>query len=170
MTTTNENTLPNGIEPSSDHTVASPETRTDTEPDSEPTSEASPGVAVSAPGYKVGYKKPPISGQIQPGEVRNPNGRRGKKKKEWPTTTDKMRRAFIDIAETKIEFQENGKRKKKPAIEVLYKQLMKKALNGDHRSAKLITDRYQDYVTQEEDLLLRLWEAYRNLDDARGGG
>jgi hypothetical protein len=38
--------------------------------------------------YEVGYRKPPKSGQIKPGEVRNPHGRAGKKPTNKPATTE----------------------------------------------------------------------------------
>lgn len=38
--------------------------------------------------YPIGRGKPPVTGQIKPGEVRNPNGRRGKNPKRQKVMDD----------------------------------------------------------------------------------
>jgi len=46
--------------------------------------------------YEVGYRKPPKSGQVRKGEVRNPNGRAGKKKASGSATSEQEMLEHID--------------------------------------------------------------------------
>jgi hypothetical protein len=76
--------------------------------------------------YKIGYKKPPASGQIKPGEVRNPHGKTGKPKElRDPLEIALAQRAMIGGEEGTAEL-------------VMYLQQVGKAAKGDTGSFNAI--------------------------------
>lgn len=72
--------------------------------------------------YEVGYGKPPVSGQIKPGERRNSNGR--PKGSASVSSIDKG-------LNQKVTLTTNGKRRKVPVTEALVTQMVNDAFNGD---------------------------------------
>ncbi len=81
----------------------------------------------------VGYKKPPVSGRIKPGERRNPNGRRGKKTK--PEATSKPETDMDIIARLDSELIEaNGVSMSRREVEL--RVLSNKAMKGDVRASQ----------------------------------
>lgn len=82
---------------------------------------------------EVGYRKPPKSGRIRPGEVRNPNGRRGKKgKSKDAKPKDNSLAAIIDrLDNEEVEVNSQKMTKRELELRVLYG----KALKGDTRAS-----------------------------------
>ncbi|PKB13355.1 hypothetical protein B0I00_3394 [Novosphingobium kunmingense] len=82
---------------------------------------------------EVGYRKPPRSGRIKPGEVRNPNGRRGKKgKAKDAKPKDNSLAAIIDrIDNEEVEINNQKMTKRELELRVLHG----KALKGDTRAS-----------------------------------
>ena len=80
--------------------------------------------------YDVGYRKPPQAGRIKKGEVRNPNGRRGKKSsaKSDLAESDSAIVARIEAELINANGQEMSKR------ELAIRVLQSKALKGDIRA------------------------------------
>ncbi len=80
--------------------------------------------------YDVGYRKPPKSNQIRKGEVRNPNGRRGKNSslKSVVPESDSAIIARIESELINANGQEMTKR------ELAIRVLQAKALKGDTRA------------------------------------
>lgn len=77
--------------------------------------------------YEVGHGKPPVSGQIKPGERRNPNGR--PKGSASVSSIDKG-------LDQKVTLTTNGKRRKVDVTEALVTQMLNDALNGDRTARR----------------------------------
>lgn len=78
----------------------------------------------------VGYCRPPEAGQIKPGEVRNPKGR---KKGERNLRTDLMEELF-----SIIEVRENGEKRRMTKQQALVKTLINDALAKGSKSQRLV--------------------------------
>jgi hypothetical protein len=87
---------------------------------------------------KVGYGKPPQTTRFRKGQSGNPRGRpRGSR--NFASLVDEA------LAEP-VMINENGRRKKATKLQVIVKQLVNKAAQGDHRSIQLLmafTERQQ---------------------------
>ena len=83
--------------------------------------------------YKVGYKKPPVSGQFKKGQNGNPKGR---KKKVIPKTImEALRLAFIkEITIT----NEKGSREKIPFIQAFAQKIVQDAIKNDGPTRKML--------------------------------
>lgn len=81
--------------------------------------------------YPVGRGKPPDSGKIKPGEVRNPHGRSGKPKPAEDPFEEASRRS--------AKFTLDGVSVTGTAIYAGYLMLMSKALKGDPRALSLMS-------------------------------
>lgn len=80
--------------------------------------------------YTVGYAKPPRETRFSKGQSGNPSGRpRGSR--NFATLLDQA------LAEP-VTINENGRRKKVSKLQVIVKQLVNKAAQGDHRSIQLL--------------------------------
>lgn len=77
--------------------------------------------------YTVGYKKPPKSGQFQPGQSGNPKGR--------PKGAKSLKTVLEDEFYEKVLLKENGKTKKVSKLQAMIKALIAKAIKGDNKSA-----------------------------------
>ena len=88
--------------------------------------------------YDVGYAKPPRETRFRKGRSGNPRGRpRGSK--NFATLLDEA------LAEP-VVINESGRRRKASKLQVIVKQLVNKAAQGDHRSIQLLmafTERQQ---------------------------
>lgn len=82
--------------------------------------------------YEVGYGRPPKSGQIKLGEVRNPWGRNGKRQQ----SNDLL----LKVAEEVIQANLNGRAASMTQEEAAYRRLIQEALRGDPRSLKLLLE------------------------------
>lgn len=78
-------------------------------------------------GYEVGYKKPPIKHQFQPGQSGNPKGAKPKQKRT-EKAVDVVRRVCEEV------FHHNGK--SYTANELVLIAMRKKAMKGDNVAAK----------------------------------
>lgn len=88
--------------------------------------------------YKVGYKKPPVSGQFKKGQSGNP---RGRKKKILPRTfNEALKLAFIkEISIT----NEKGIKEKISLIQVLAQRIIQDAIKNDGPSRKMLLQNKQ---------------------------
>jgi hypothetical protein len=82
--------------------------------------------------YEVGRGKPPKHTQFKPGESGNPKGK--------SKGTKNFKTYLFNEMNAKVVISENGKQKKLTRLEAFTKRMMEKALNGDPRFAKLLTD------------------------------
>lgn len=80
--------------------------------------------------YEVGYRKPPEGGRIRKGEVRNPNGRRGKKSSLTSVVPDSDSAIIARIESELVNANGQEMTKRELAIRVL----QAKALKGDTRA------------------------------------
>ena len=81
----------------------------------------------------VGYKKPPVSGRIKPGERRNPNGRRGKKAKVEAICKPETDKEIIARLDSEL-IDANGARMSRRELEL--RVLLNKAMKGDVRASQ----------------------------------
>ncbi len=81
--------------------------------------------------YEVGYGRPPDSGKIKPGEVRNPHGRRGKARSE-PN-------AFQKAIAKKTRVTIDGQPMIMSSDEAFFLKLMAQALAGDAAATRIIS-------------------------------
>jgi len=91
---------------------------------------------------RPGYGNPPKHSQFQKGQSANPAGR-----PKGSTRQNALQKAM----QTKLTVVEGGKRQKLPAEEVLYKQLVKRALEGDARARRDLL-RLLEKLPQRKDL------------------
>jgi len=104
--------------------------------------------------YKVGYGKPPKSGQFKRGKSGNPKGR--------PKGSLKLANDLAAELSEQITVREDGKSRRVSKQRALIKSLMAKALQGDVRAnaavlalyARVITDLpdEEDSVVEENEL------------------
>jgi hypothetical protein len=84
--------------------------------------------------YEVGYCRPPVSGQIKPGEVRNPRGRAGA-----PALHTMVLRAMRELLVVRTAHGE----RKVSRIEAIVMKSVEKALKGDNRAIEQSMLRYE---------------------------
>jgi hypothetical protein len=88
--------------------------------------------------YEVGYGRPPRQTRFKKGRSGNPRGRpRGSR--NFASLVDEA------LAEP-VVINENGRRTKATKLQVIVKQMVNKAAQGDHRSIQLLmafTERHQ---------------------------
>ena len=87
---------------------------------------------------EVGYGKPPRATQFRKGQSGNSKGR--------PRGSKNFASLVEEALAEPVMISENGRRKKVSKLQVIVKQLVNKAAQGDHRSIQLLmtfTDRQQ---------------------------
>jgi hypothetical protein len=88
---------------------------------------------------KVGYGQPPKAHRFQPGQSGNPTGR--------PKGARTVGAILQEVVHQKIVVTENGKTRRVPAVEGLFRRVRSDALRGDLGAVKLLmslVDRYAD--------------------------
>jgi Family of unknown function (DUF5681) len=100
--------------------------------------EAEPDESVRAD-YEVGYKKPPKHTRFQSGQSGNPKGR--------PPGSKSLKTLIDRELETKVTVREGGRVVKLTKRQLLVKQLIKKAVEGDHRSQQILLKFDQELAT-----------------------
>lgn len=104
--------------------------------------------------YEVGRGKPPASGRIKPGEVKNPYGRAGKpdgpaqRRKEKQAVRayqDPTRRALFEEANRMITVTEDGRKKRIRKIDALVRSLLNDAVRGNRTAQKLFLSLLNSY-------------------------
>ena len=80
--------------------------------------------------YEVGYKRPPVKHQFQPGKSGNPSGRRARRRSPEEYLSNMMAKL--------VAVSENGASKKMTRIEALLHRMFATAFKGDHRAAETI--------------------------------
>ena len=92
--------------------------------------------------YKVGYKKPPKSGQFKPGESGNPRGRPPKVK----NTSDILKKEL----DQEVTLTEGSQRITLTKKQAMLKHLVNKAVGGDFRAAIFVFSQAQALEISEE--------------------
>ncbi|HJP69577.1 MAG TPA: DUF5681 domain-containing protein [Sphingomicrobium sp.] len=82
--------------------------------------------------YDVGYCRPPKTGQIKPGEVRNPWGRTGKRQRAEDL--------LLKVAEEHIPASVNGRATSMSQEEAAYRKVFQDALKGNATAQKLVME------------------------------
>src|SRR5262245_3868094 len=78
----------------------------------------------------VGYGKPPKATRFRKGRSGNPRGR--------PRGSRNFASLMEEALAEPVMINENGRRRKATKLEVIVKQLVNKAAQGDHRSIQLL--------------------------------
>jgi hypothetical protein len=89
--------------------------------------------------YQVGYGRPPKATQFAPGKSGNPKGR--------PKGTRPVGAILQEVLGQKIVVTENGKSRRLPFLEVLFRRLANDAVRSDKAAMKLLlalVDRYNE--------------------------
>lgn len=84
--------------------------------------------------FEVGYGKPPKQHRFTKGRSGNPGGR--PKKKSTQDLPGLLKKALDET----VVLNENGRRKSATKREAFTKQLVNKAVSGDHRAMKLVIE------------------------------
>jgi hypothetical protein len=90
----------------------------------------------------VGYRNPPKSTRFKPGQSGNPGGRKKGSVNVWT--------ALQRVLESDIVITENGKKKKIPPLEALFKRMLQSALQGDWRAAQDLLERCERHDRSAE--------------------
>jgi Family of unknown function (DUF5681) len=93
--------------------------------------------------YKVGYGKPPKSGQFKRGRSGNPKGR--------PKGSQKLATDLAAELSEQIPVREDGKSRRVSKQRALIKSLMAKALQGDVRANAAVLALYARVITDLPD-------------------
>ena len=80
--------------------------------------------------YECGYMKPPKSGQFQPGQSGNPNGR--------PSGSKNTYKLLDDIVNEKVQITKNGRPVRISKKQAMLLQATNKAVQGDLRALQTL--------------------------------
>ena len=102
--------------------------------------------------YRVGYRSPPKSTQFKKGESGNPKGR--------PKGSRGLQNIMVEELKSNVTIHENGRSKTVKKGEVIVKQMVNKAMAGDHKAAHLVLgvsqqheyQQYQEALTEASDI------------------
>ena len=89
--------------------------------------------------YEVGYRRPPKRTQFKKGQSGNPKGR--------PKGARGLDTMIIEELKAKIIVSENGRSKKLKKAEAIVKQVVNKALTGDHKAISqvlIVSQRHEE--------------------------
>jgi hypothetical protein len=81
---------------------------------------------------RVGYGRPPKHSRFKKGQSGNPRGR--KRRHRYEEEENPLRMYLLEEMTVKM----SGRKVKMPAIDVIIKSMINKAMAGDHRSQKLL--------------------------------
>ncbi len=90
--------------------------------------------------YDVGYKKPPKSGQIKPGERRNPNGR--------PKGSKNFNTILRQLLEKPMTMVIDGNKLKVSGREAIAYRVFQKAVSGDAKCIDILRSVESDFELQ----------------------
>src|SRR5271167_5242207 len=92
--------------------------------------------------YPVGYGRPPRATQFAPGKSGNPRGR--------PKGSRTVGAILQDILRQKIAVTENGKTRRVPTLEVMFRRLVNDAVRRDPTALKLLLPLIDRYAASPE--------------------
>jgi hypothetical protein len=92
------------------------------------------------PADRIGYKRPPLATQFNPGQSGNPKGR--------PKGAKNLLAALQIELNTRVAVTENGKRRAITKREAVVKQLVNKAASGDPRALPILLNELRLYEGQ----------------------
>lgn len=107
---------------------------------------------------KVGYKNPPKHTQFKKGQSGNPHGR---PKKTTPSRVARRNayETFLEVADMPINITLDGKVMGVNMIQAVYVVMFKKALSGDFRTLRFLTEFWENSWKNEDQLKIDLIEA-----------
>lgn len=92
--------------------------------------------------YEVGYGKPPVETRFKKGESGNPKGR--------PKGTRNLKTELMEELQEKVLVREGGRPMTVSRQRAMIKSMMAKALQGDHKAAKVILGMVYRYLHLDE--------------------
>ncbi|WP_432449223.1 DUF5681 domain-containing protein [Aliiroseovarius marinus] len=91
--------------------------------------------------YEVGYRKPQVANQFQPGRSGNPNGRpRGSKNKQPKLNEERLKGIILDEAYRDITVRDGNRNVTVPMAQAVVRALAVNAVKGQHRSQRLFAE------------------------------
>lgn len=118
--------------------VADPNANLEADADADAGTYTDTGKKKATGDYEVGYCRPPVSGQIKPGEVRNPRGRGGA-----PNFNTIVLKAMHD----KLTVRTADGEKKVKRVEAIVMKNVEKALKGDNHAIRHVIALYTEALT-----------------------
>jgi Family of unknown function (DUF5681) len=94
--------------------------------------------------FEVGYGKPPKATRFQKGKSGNPSGR-----PKRSTQIADLGAILDEIENEEISVLDKGKRKQMKKAEIHFRQIFKKAIDGDLKSGKLLLQMAAEYFSPE---------------------
>lgn len=96
--------------------------------------------------YRVGYRSPPKTTQFKKGESGNPKGR--------PKGSRSLQTILVEELKSPVTIHENGRSKTVKKGEVIAKQMVNKAMAGDHKAAHLVlgVSQQHEFIQRQEAL------------------
>lgn len=118
--------------------------------------------------YDIGYGKPPAHTRFKPGQSGNPAGRPKSKKHDKchiPAMNEELfKDTILDEAYRPITVREDGELVELPTIQVIMRQLTRKAMKGDFRSQRLLLEQVRETEKERKalhDLYLQTMIEYK---------
>ena len=93
--------------------------------------------------YEVGYAKPPKSHQFEKGKSGNPNGR--------PKKSKNLKTILLNAMEEEIVIKEGNQTRVITKSEALIKATVNKALGGDVRAMKWVSEKLMEIQVDDTD-------------------
>lgn len=91
--------------------------------------------------YDVGYAKPPVAKQFQPGTSGNPAGRpKGARNRAPKLSDERLNRIILEEAYREVPVRDGEKTVTVPIAQAVIRALGVKAAKGDHRSQRLFAE------------------------------
>jgi hypothetical protein len=102
-----------------------------------------PSTQESGDDYDVGYKKPPRHSQFKRGQSGNKKGR--------PKSQKNLKTELLEEMSEPITVREDGKRRTISKIRAVIKGQIAKAIKGDTKAAKFLTDMASRLIPQDDE-------------------
>jgi len=94
--------------------------------------------------YEIGYKKPPKRGQFKKGQSGNPKGR--------PKGSRNLKTDLQEELREKVLVTEGGRKKAVSKQRAMVKTVVSKALGGDGRAIKILSDLVMQLLPQDDEV------------------
>jgi hypothetical protein len=106
-------------------------------------------------------------GRFKPGSSGNYHGRPPKEPRP-PTSPSSLNDWIISIAEERVDWTHDGKKRRGPAIWAMFLKLRAKALQGDEKSAKQFFEYYSKALIADDKVRLQIWEHILEMEKRQG--
>ena len=106
---------------------------------------------MEAPGYDVGYGKPPVATQFKPGQSGNPKGRpKGAKNKRPGLHEERLKDIILDEAYRTVAMRDGDRSVEIPVAQAVMRAIAVNAAKGNTRSQRLFAQLLADTETSRK--------------------